>query len=136
MSTLLKKESEPITFNDYILYDSYNMTNYLDNISSTITNNINNDKKGKINFNNYINNNNFKDLNSTTFIINTDNDKSIDNSLKIVNYSIIRSNNMENLANNCNNIKINYNNKNVNRISISNNQRDKIKNINTNCEIF
>ena len=136
MSTLFKKESEPITFNDCILYDSFNMTNNLDNISSTITNNIKNDKKGKLNFNNYKNNNNFKDLSNTSFFINTDKDKSIDNSLKIVNYSIIKGNNMENLTNNCNNKKINYNNENVDRKSINNIQRDKIDNINSNCTIF
>ena len=137
MSTLLKKESEPITFNDCILYDSFNMANNLDNISSTITNNINNDKKGKLNFNNYKNNNNtFNDLNITSFIINNDNAKKNDNCLKIVNNINIKDNNLENLTNNCNNKKINYNNENVNRKSVSNNQREKIDNLNINCEIF
>ena len=136
MSTLLKKESEPITFNDCILYDSFNMTNNLDNISSTISNNINNKKKGIINNINNKNNNTFKDFSHTSFIINTDNDKSIDNSLKCVNYSIIKGNNLENLTNNCNNKKIILNNGNVNRKSISNSQRKKNDDINTNCIII
>ena len=136
MSTLLKKESEPITFNDCILYDSFNMTNNLDNISSTISNNINNKKKGIINNNNNKNNNTFKDFSNTSFIINTDNDKSIDNSLKFVNYSIIKGNNLVNLTNNCNNKKIIYNNENVNRKSISNSQRKKNDDINTTCIII
>ena len=139
MSTLLKKESEPVTFNDCILYDSFNVTNNLDNISSTITNNINNEKKRKLNINHNKNDNTFKDVKdviNTSFIINTDNDKTIDNYLKIVNYNIIKGNNLENLNNNCKNKIIKNNNENVDRKSISNNQREKIDNINTNCKIF
>ena len=39
------------------------------NINATMTYNINNDKKGKINFNKCKNKNTFKDFSSTSFII-------------------------------------------------------------------
>ena len=105
------------------------MTNNLDNISSTITDNLNNMKKGKPNINNFNNNNTFEDFSNTSFIINTENDKIIDNSLKIVHFRSIKGNNLGNLKNNCNNKNIKYNNENVNRKSIC-------KNINNNCKIF
>ena len=137
LSTLLKKENESNTFNDYNFYDSFNMTNNIDGISSSITNNIINDKKAqKINLKWNKNNDTIKiyngiDFNNASFAIN--NDKSIEELSKIVNCSIIKgNNNFGNLTNN-NSIKnLKYKNKNIyDKIN-----REKNGNVNINCNIF
>ena len=69
LSTLLKKESGGVTFNDCNFYDSFNMTNNLDGISSTITNNIINEKKfGQISNISIIKNNNNENLSNNNTI--------------------------------------------------------------------
>ena len=141
LSTLLKKESGGITFNDYNFYDSLNMTNNLDNISSTITNNIINENKiGKININyNNMKNKNCnigknEDLNNASFVENIN--KSIDGLSKIVNNSTIKSNNFDNNTNNKKLINTNkYNNKYLNN-QYKNNEIEKKDNVNINCKIF
>ena len=140
LSTLIKKESEHINFKEYNFYDSFNITNNLDGISSTITNNILNENKGEninMNFNNK-NNDSIKiyngiDFNKASFI-NTE--KSIEDFSKFVNYSIIKGNNNENLTNNNNDgIKLKYNNKNVYK-EYKSKKKEKNDFINNNCKIF
>ena len=88
LSTLLKKESGGVTFNDCNFYDSFNMTNNLDGISSTITNNIINEKKiGQINIDSNISiikhNNNNENLNSSSN--NTNNKQILNNNIVLNN---------------------------------------------------
>ena len=90
LSTLLKKESGGVTFNDCNFYDSFNMTNNLDGISSTITNNIINEKKiGQINIDSNISMikhiNNCENINSSNN--NNNNTKNINNNIVINNQS-------------------------------------------------
>jgi len=158
LSTLLKKESEPITFNDANFYDSFNMTN-LDGISSKITNNIINESK-KLQFNtnyNDLNDNYFenqkspnrKNSNFNNFSISFNTDKSLYDFSKKNSYNFNKNDNLEYLLNKaCNNNNNNF--KNVkfaaNNISQINNNDinsenkntllEKINDINKNCIII
>ena len=135
LSTLLKKESGVITFNDCNFYDSLNMTNNLDGISSTITNNIiNKNKIDQINKNNNVGKN--EEFNNVTFVGNTD--KSIDSITKIANYSIIKCNKLDDISNNNNRKQIinnKYNNKYINN-QYKSDEIEKKDDVNTNCKIF
>ena len=131
LSTLLKKECEPINFNEYNFYDSF--SNNLDGISSTITNNIIGDKKLEnlniiCNSIDNINSKNNRDFNNISFLIKAD--KSIEDISKIVNQSITNDNNKEIISNN----DINYNNKIDKENKIE--KKDKLEEINNICEIF
>ena len=131
LSTLLKKECEPINFNEYNFYDSF--SNNLDGISSTITNNIIGDKKLEnlniiCNSIDNINSKNNRDSNNISFLIKAD--KSIEDISKIVNQSITNDNNKEIISNN----DINYNNKIDKENKIE--KKDKLEEINNICEIF
>lgn len=134
LSTLLKKEIEPFTFNECNFYDSFNMTNNLDGISSTITNNIINDNKKEqtTNINTENNNNNIND-NWNNIPFDLKGDKSIGDISKIVNYSIIKSNNLDKISNNNIN-KIRCSNNCVNNQSKSNKMK-KLEDVNNNCII-
>ena len=139
ISTLLKKESEPITFKDDNFYDSFNMTN-LDGVSSKITNNIINDNK-KVQQNSDINDNYFKSQNRKNNISIFSN---IDNNIDDVNirndYNFDKNDNFGySLNKNFNNINNNkelkaYNN-NINN-ECKNNILEKINDINKNCIII
>jgi hypothetical protein len=137
LSTLLKKENDS-SINEYNFYDSFNMTNNIDGISSTITNNILNEKKLEsinINYKNPDNNNKSKknrNFNSISFHINTD--KSIEDISKIINHSIIKDNNLEILPKN-DNKNSNYTNKllcNQNKIV----SKEEIEDLNNTCKFF
>ena len=159
LSTLLKKESEPITFNDANFYDSFNMTN-LDGISSKITNNIINENK-KVQFgmnNNDINENYFesqkspnrKNSNFNNFSISFNTDRSLYDLSKKNNYNFNKNDNLEYSIkkdfNNNNNKNIQYktNNNNYNNINKENKENkenknslfEKINDINKNCIII
>ena len=137
LSTLLKKENDS-SINEYNFYDSFNMTNNIDGISSTITNNILNEKKLEsinINYKNPDNNNKSKknrNFNSISFHINTD--KSIEDISKIINHSIIKDNNLEILPKN-DNKNSNYTSKllcNQNKIV----SKEEIEDLNNTCKFF
>ena len=147
ISTLLKKESEPITFSDGNFYNSINMTNNLDEISSIITNNINDNKNNQSTY--YKNDDkNFKserkfyalkngNFNNNSFSINSE--KTIKDFSKNINYNIIKNeDNFENILNRNNNNrrqKYNENNNFVNN-QYKNRNLKKMKDINNNCTIF
>ena len=114
------------------------MTNNIDGISSTITNNILNEKKLEsinINYKNPDNNNKSKknrNFNSISFHINTD--KSIEDISKIINHSIIKDNNLEILPKN-DNKNSNYTSKllcNQNKIV----SKEEIEDLNNTCKFF
>ena len=134
LSTLIKKENELSIFNENNFYDSFNITNNLDGISSTFTNNIMNENKlEKININNINNiNSNSKDFNSISFLINTD--RSIEDLSKIINQNIKKGNDYNILSNNGRN-SMNYNNKLLYQQN-KNNKKDEIEVGNNNCIIF
>ena len=161
LSTLLKKESEPITFNDANFYDSFNMTN-LDGISSKITNNIINENK-KVQFgmnNNDINENYFesqkspnrKNSNFNNFSISFNTDRSLYDLSKKNNYNFNKNDNLEysikkdfnNNNNNSKNVQYKTNNNNYNNINKENKENkenknslfEKINDINKNCIII
>ena len=159
LSTLLKKESEPITFNDANFYDSFNMTN-LDGISSKITNNIINENK-KVQFGmnyNDINENYFdsqkspnrKNSNFNNYSISFNTDRSLYDLSKKNNYNFNKNDNLEYSIkkdfNNNNNKNIQYktNNNNYNNINKENKENkenknslfEKINDINKNCIII
>ena len=161
LSTLLKKESEPITFNDANFYDSFNMTN-LDGISSKITNNIINENK-KVQFgmnNNDINENYFesqkspnrKNSNFNNFSISFNTDRSLYDLSKKNNYNFNKNDNLEysikkdfnNNNNNSKNVQYKINNNNYNNINKENKENkenknslfEKINDINKNCIII
>ena len=137
LSTLLKKEIEPIIFNEYNnIYESFNMTNNIDGISSKITNNIINDnkKQSNISINNIESNNIIEDLNKVSFDISGDN--SIINASKFVNYSKIKSNNnSDKITKNNSSNKLKSNNNIVNNQNKVDNLK-KIEDVNINCLIF
>ena len=143
ISTLLKKESEPITFKDDNFYDSFNMTN-LDGVSSKITNNIINDSKkvqqySNIN-DNYIESQNGKNNNFTNFSIFSNTNKNIDDANIRDKYNFDKNDNFEYLLNkNCSNINNNKNLKdysnNINN-ECKNNILKKKNDINKNCIII
>ena len=162
LSTLLKKESEPITFNDANFYDSFNMTN-LDGISSKITNNIINENK-KVQFGmnyNDINENYFesqklpnrKNSNFNNFSISFNTDRSLYEFSKKNNYNFNKNDNLEyslnkdcNINNNSKNVQYTINNinnknichenKNTNANTNTNTFLEKINDINKNCIII
>ena len=159
LSTLLKKESEPITFNDANFYDSFNMTN-LDGISSKITNNIINENK-KVQFgmnNNDINENYFesqkspnrKNSNFNNFSISFNTDRSLYDLSKKNNYNFNKNDNLEYSIkkdfnnNNSKNVQYKTNNNNYNNINKENKENkenknslfEKINDINKNCIII
>ena len=144
ISTLLKKESEPITFNDGNFYDSFNMTN-LDGVSSKITNNIINENKNiqqsSDNNNDYFESQNRKNSNFNNFSILSNTDKSIDDVNKNNNFNFNKKDNFEYLLNkDCNNINNNKKLKNINNNIINNEYKnnilEKINDINKNCIII
>jgi hypothetical protein len=139
LSTLLKKESEPITFNDANLYDSFNMTN-LDGISSKITNNIINESK-KIQFGanyNAFNENNYenqrapnrKNSNFNNFSISFNTDKSLYDFSKKNNYNFNKNDNLEYSLNKV----CNYNNNNTKNAQYTTNNISQTKNNDVNNE--
>jgi hypothetical protein len=139
LSTLLKKESEPITFNDANLYDSFNMTN-LDGISSKITNNIINESK-KIQFGanyNAFNENNYenqrapnrKNSNFNNFSISFNTDKSLYDFSKKNNYNCNKNDNLEYSLNKV----CNYNNNNTKNAQYTTNNISQTKNNDVNNE--
>ena len=125
LSTLLKKESEPIAFNEFNFWDSFNMTNNIDGISSTITNNMINERKEE-NMNRNINYN----FNKASFI-NTE--KSVEEFSKIVGYNFVNGNNFDILTNSNNNNKCS--NKNILKES-KYNKKENSDDANNNCKIF
>ena len=130
LSTILKKESDHFSFNDCNFYDSFNMTNNLDAISSTITNNIIYDnKKDQSNtiYMNPDNNNLNENWNNIPFDLNGD--RNIEEVSKIFNCSNIKSNNLNNIS------KLKYNNNFVNN-QFKNDKIKKIEDVNNNCLIF
>ena len=150
LSTLLKKESEPITFNDANFYDSFNMTN-LDGISSKITNNIINENK-KVQFGmnyNDINDNYLesqkqairKNSNFNNFSISFNTDRSLYDFTKKSNYN--KNDNLEysinkdckNKNNNSKNVQCTTNNNNINKEN-KNTLFEKLNDINKNCIII
>ena len=156
LSTLLKKESEPITFNDANFYDSFNMTN-LDGISSKITNNIINENK-KVQFStnyNDLNENYFESLktpnrknsNFNNFSISFT-DRSLYDFSKKNNYNFNNNDNLVysinkvcNNSNNGRNVQFTTNNINkTNNNNINNENKnpllEKINDINKNCIII
>ena len=146
LSTLLKKESEPITFSDCNFNESINMTNNFDGMSSTITGNIN-DNKNKQNSNYNNDNNIFYDgrkfnsekkgnLNNISFSINLE--KSLEDFSKNLNYSNSKNeNNFENIINTKNNRRQKYNkNNNFVRSQYNNRNLKKINDVNNNCTVF
>ena len=143
ISTLLKKESEPITFKDDNFYDSFNMTN-LDEVSSKITNNIINDNKKVQQYSdindNYIESQNGKNNNFNNFSIFSNKDKNLDDANIRIKYNFDKNDNFEYLLNkNCSNINNNkklkdYNN-NINN-ECKNNILEKKNDINKNCIII
>jgi hypothetical protein len=139
ISTLLKKESEPITFKDDNFYDSFNMTN-LDGVSSKITNNIINDNK-KVQQNSDINDNYFDSQNrkNNNFSIFSNTDKNIDDTNIRNDYNFDKNDNFEYLLNkDYNNINNNKKLKVYNNINneCKNNILEKINDINKNCIII
>ncbi len=137
LSTLLKKEIDPIIFSEYNnIYESFNMTNNIDGISSKITSNIINDNKKQFNMsiNNIESNNIVEELNKVSFDISGDN--SIINVSNFVNYNRIKSNNNleKNTKNNSSN-KLKSNNNIVNNQNKGDNLK-KIEDVNINCLIF
>ena len=139
ISTLLKKESEPITFKDDNFYDSFNMTN-LDGVSSKITNNIINDNK-KVQQNSDINDNYFESQNrkNNNFSIFSNTDKNIDDTNIRNDYNFDKNDNFEYLLNkDYNNINNNKKLKVYNNINneCKNNILEKINDINKNCIII
>jgi hypothetical protein len=152
LSTLLKKESEPITFNDANFYDSFNMTN-LDGISSKITNNIINENK-KVQFGmnyNDINDNYFesqkqpirKNSNFNNFSISFNTDRSLYDFTKKNNYNFNKNDNLEytinkdckNKNNNSKNTQYTTNNNNIYNEN-KNTLFEKINDLNKNCIII
>ncbi len=144
ISTLLKKESEPITFKDDNFYDSFNMTN-LDGVSSKITNNIINDNKKSQQYcdinDNYFESQKRKNSNFNNFSIFSNIDKSIDDINTRNNYNFGKNDYFEYLINkDCNNIGNNkklkdFNNNNINN-EFKNNILEKKNDINKNCIII
>ena len=145
ISSILKKESEAITFNEDHLYDSFNFTSNLDNNSSIIINhNVKDNKKLQKNFVLNINNNdNFykserklyegKNNGFCDISFSTNNDKSFDDFPNNLNYSVIKNNNNFELSNN----KDKYNKRNNNNNFVySQGKKGKIEKINDNCMIF
>ena len=125
LSTLIKKGSDPIAFNDFNFCDSFNMTNNIDGISSTITYNMINERKEE-----NINRNMNYYFNKASFI-NTE--KSIEEFSKIVGYNIVNGNNLDNLTNSTNKNK--YSNNNILKES-KYNKKENLDNANNNCKIF
>jgi hypothetical protein len=144
ISSILKKESEAFTFNEDHLYDSFNFTSNLDNYSSEIINLIVKDNK-KMQKNSVLN------INSDNFYKNerklyegknnvfcnisfsTNNDKSIEDFSRNLNYSINKTNNNSELSNkNDKNKKRNHNSNFV----YNQCKRGKNEKINDNCVIF
>jgi hypothetical protein len=125
LSTLLKKESEPIAFNEFNFWDSFNMTNNIDGISSTITNNMINERKEENmnrNMNYYFNKASF---------INTE--KSVEEFSKIVGFNIVNGKNLDNLTNSNNKNKCS--NKNILKESKCS-KKENSDVANNNCKIF
>ena len=144
ISSILKKESEAITFNEDHLYDSFNFTSNLDNYSSEIINLIVKDNK-KMQKNSVLN------INSDNFYKNerklyegknnvfcnisfsTNNDKSIEDFSRNLNYNINNINNNSELSNkNDRNKKRNHNSNFV----YSQCKNGKNEKFNDNCMIF
>ena len=141
ISSILKKESEAITFNEDHLYDSFNFTINLDNNSSAIINHkVKDNKKMQKNSVLNINNDNFyknerklyegKNNVFCNISFSTNNDKSIEDFSRNLNYSLIKNNNNFELSNN--NKKRNHNNNFV----YSQCKKGKNEKINDNCMIF
>jgi hypothetical protein len=141
ISSILKKESEAITFNEDHLYDSFNFTINLDNNSSAIINHkVKDNKKMQKNSVLNINNDNFyknerklyegKNNLFCNISFSTNNDKSIEDFSRNLNYSLIKNNNNFELSNN--NKKRNHNNNFV----YSQCKKGKNEKINDNCMIF
>ena len=141
ISSILKKESEAITFNEDHLYDSFNFTINLDNNSSAIINHkVKDNKKMQKNSVLNINNDNFyknerklyegKNNLFCNISFSTNNDKSIEDFSRNLNYSLIKNNNNFELSNN--NKKRNYNNNFV----YSQCKKGKNEKINDNCMII
>ena len=143
LSILLKKEIEHFNFNESKIYDSFNMTNNLDGISSTLTNNIVNDNKkekekdkdNEIIYMNYIN----TDNNINNIFINDNDPFDIEGDkgdiFNNIHYSNIKSNNLDIITNK--NIMLNYNKNNCG--NSNQNKQDKIKkveDVNNNCYIY
>ena len=144
ISSILKKESEAITFNEDHLYDSFNFTSNLDNNSSVMINHIVKDNK-KLQKNSVlnINNDNFyknerklyegKNNFFCNISFSTNNDKSIGDFSNNLNYSVIKNNNNFELSNNKDKNKKRNNN---NNYVYSQSKKGKNENINDNCVIF
>ena len=141
ISSILKKESEAITFNEDHLYDSFNFTINLDNNSSAIINHkVKDNKKMQKNSVLNINNDNFyknerklyegKNNLFCNISFSTNNDKSIEDFSRNLNYSLIKNNNNFELSNN--NKKRNHNNNFV----YSQCKKGKNEKINDNCMII
>jgi hypothetical protein len=136
LSALLRRESEPFILNEYNnIYDSFNMTNNIDGISSKITNNILCDNKKQSSLKNYNNGNNNinEDLYKVSFDVIQDNNNIKDS--KIDSYSKIKSNNKLEVMSNNNINKLIYNNDAIN----NNYKNDKVKKkeeVNIFCSIF
>ena len=96
---IIKKEIDSITFNEDEFSLNFNLSNNLDGLSSTNTNNIKNNFIGKNNYE-YNNDSNYlkinkkivnrkKNISNISFSINSE--KSITDFSKIINYNIIKS---------------------------------------------
>ena len=144
ISSILKKESEAITFNEDHLLDSLNFTSNLDNNSSVLINHIVKDNK-KLQKNSVlnINNDNFyknerklyegKNNVFCNISFSTNNDKSIEDFSRNLNYSVMRNNNNYGISNNKD---INKKRNNNNNFVYNQCKKGKNDKINDNCIIF
>ena len=138
LSILLKKDIEPFISNECNIYDSFNLSNNLDGISSSNAHNIiNNNKKEKENiYLNYINtdNNINNHFNKNQYDIKEDKRDIFQN----FHYNNIKSNDLENITNNIfsKSIMLNSNNNILVDNQYAKEKTKKIEDVNNNCLVY